>query len=101
MIINCTKTFIQYDQEIDMFRGEFIGLNGGADFYAKDIDALKKEGEISLKVFLNACKEKGINPYKNYSGKLNISITPQLHEEAMLVAKSKNVSQRGFKGNYF
>lgn len=34
-----------------MFRGEFVGLNGGADFYAKDIDSLHKEGEISLKVF--------------------------------------------------
>ncbi|MDM8566047.1 type II toxin-antitoxin system HicB family antitoxin [Candidatus Halobeggiatoa sp. HSG11] len=92
MSINGTKAFIQYDQEIDMFRGEFIGLNGGADFYAKDIDSLKKEAEISLKVFLNACKEKGINPYKNFSGKLNITIAPQLHEEAMLVAKSQNIS---------
>ncbi len=25
---------IKYDPEIEMFRGEFSGLNGGADFYA-------------------------------------------------------------------
>ncbi len=26
---------IQYDSEIEMFRGEFIGLTGGADFIAR------------------------------------------------------------------
>lgn len=28
-----------------MLRGEFVGLNGGADFYAKDIDSLRREGK--------------------------------------------------------
>ena len=40
-----------------MFRGEFVSLNGGADFYAKDVEGLFREGEISLKVFLEACEE--------------------------------------------
>ena len=29
---------ISFDPEIQMFRGEFIGLNGGADFYADSIE---------------------------------------------------------------
>jgi len=53
MEIKGYRALIQYDPEIEMFRGEFIGLNGGADFYAKDIDGLRKEGEMSLKVFLD------------------------------------------------
>lgn len=44
--INGYRAVIQYNAEIDMFRGEFVGLNGGADFNAKDIDNLRKEGEI-------------------------------------------------------
>lgn len=28
------KAIIKYDSVIDKFRGEFIGLNGGTDFYA-------------------------------------------------------------------
>jgi hypothetical protein len=59
MEINGYRAVVQYDPEIDMFRGEFIGLNGGADFYATDIDGLRKEGEISLKVFLDMCREDG------------------------------------------
>ena len=59
MNINNVKAKVAYDADIEMFRGEFIGLNGGADFYAKDIDGLKIEGAISLKVFLDMCKEDG------------------------------------------
>lgn len=33
---------ISYDPEIDMLRGEFINLNGGADFYASSLEQLKK-----------------------------------------------------------
>ena len=39
------KAVITYDSEIEMFRGEFVGLNGGADFYAKDPEGLKREGK--------------------------------------------------------
>ena len=31
MEINGYRAIIQFDPGIDMFRGEFIGLNGGAD----------------------------------------------------------------------
>jgi len=48
-----------------MFRGEFVGLNGGADFYADSIEKLKNEGSLSLAVFLDECRKDGIKPYKN------------------------------------
>ena len=66
MKINNINAVIQYDPEIEMFRGEFVELNGGADFYAKDIESLKKEGAISLKVFLDACKKRNIEPKKKF-----------------------------------
>ena len=89
------KAIIQYDPEIDMFRGEFIDLNGGADFYAKDIDGLRKEGEISLKVFLDMCKEDGVEPLKEYSGNFNLQIQPKLHAEIAVraVAAGKSLNQ--------
>ncbi|KFK93358.1 DNA repair protein [Serratia sp. Ag1] len=60
---------ISFDSEIEMFRGEFIGLNGGADFYADSVEELKKGGATSLEIFLDECKKDGIAPYKTYSGK--------------------------------
>jgi predicted HicB family RNase H-like nuclease len=55
MTIDGVKAVITYDSDIDMFRGEFLGLNGGADFYAQDAEGLRREGAISLQVFLDAC----------------------------------------------
>ena len=95
MEINGYRAIIQYDPDIDMFRGEFIGLNGGADFYAKDIDSLRKEGEISLKVFLDMCREDGVEPRKVYSGKFNLRVSPQLHAEiaTRAAASGKSLNQ--------
>lgn len=53
---------IAYDPDVELDRGEFIGLNGGADFYAKDIGGLKRAGQISLHVFFAMYKEDGVSP---------------------------------------
>ena len=86
MHIDGYRAIIQYDPDIEMFRGEFIGLNGGADFYAKDIEGLHKEGSISLRVFIEACEARGLEPGKAYSGKFNVRITPKLHAKAATAA---------------
>lgn len=95
MEIEGYRAIIQYDPDIELFRGEFIGLNGSADFYAKDIDGLRKEGHISLKVFIDMCKEDGVEPRKEYSGKFNLRIQPQLHAEiaAKAIAAGKSLNQ--------
>ena len=89
------KAKIDYDPEIDMFRGEILGLNGGADFYGKTPDELRQEFGKSLKVFLDVCKEKGIEPYKEYSGKFNLRIPPELHAEiaSRALAEGKSLNQ--------
>ena len=47
-----------------MFRGEFVDLNGGADFYATDPDGLRRQGALSLQVFLDMCREDDVQPRK-------------------------------------
>ena len=79
MMIEGQRAVIEYDPEIEMFRGEFTGLNGGADFYAKNITGLKQEGAASLKVFLKMCAEEGVSPYKKHSGKFVLRLDPGTH----------------------
>ena len=88
---NGYKAAIAYDPEIEMFRGEFIGLNGGADFYAKDLDGLKREGEISLRVFLDMCMEDGVNPRKA-GGKFALRLDQETYYQAGLAAKAQGLS---------
>lgn len=93
MEIGGHKAVISYDPEIGLFRGEFVGLNGGgADFYAKDIKGLKREGAISLRVFLEACQVDGVEPTKGYSGRFNVRIPPELHARAAAAAQAEGVS---------
>jgi len=89
------KAKIEYDPEIDMFRGEILGLNGGADFYGKSPSELRREFKKSLKTFLEACEETGISPKKEYSGKFNLRIPSKLHSEiaAIATAEDKSINQ--------
>jgi predicted HicB family RNase H-like nuclease len=99
MEIEGYKAIINYDPLVDMFRGEFVGLNGGADFYATTISELRNEGRVSLKVFMDMCKEEGINPHKQYSGKFNLRVPPELHAELAAKAAAEGKSLNKFVTN--
>ncbi|MCA9732909.1 MAG: type II toxin-antitoxin system HicB family antitoxin [Deferribacteres bacterium] len=92
MTLNGFNAKIEYDPDIDAFRGEILGLNGGADFYGKTPEELRKEFKLSLETFLDVCKEKGITPTKNFSGKFNLRMSQELHNKIAVEAASSGKS---------
>ena len=86
------KAVVTFDPEIRMLRGEFLGLNGGADFLAEDVEGLFREGRTSLKVFLEMCAENGIQPFREFSGRFNVRLDPKTHEAAVIAAAASNKS---------
>ena len=92
MTVNEYHATIEFDSELDMFRGEILGLNGGADFYGKNPKELRTEFKRSLAVFLEVCAEKGIEPKRSFSGKFNLRISPALHEKLAIAAQAKGKS---------
>jgi predicted HicB family RNase H-like nuclease len=92
MTVDGYNARIEYDSEIDMFRGEILGLTGGADFYGKTPKELRAEFKKSLTVFLAVCNEKGIDPRRSYSGKFNLRIPPELHERLAIAAQAEGKS---------
>ena len=89
MSIGGYSAVISYAEDLDMLRGDFVGLNGGANFYAEDIDGLRHEGQISLDIFLESCCKDGVEPRKQFSGKFPVRTSPELHE-AIYVAAVKS-----------
>lgn len=87
---------IDYDEDTDLFRGEILGLNGGADFYGASPEELRLEFRKSLDVFLEVCREQGIEPRRQYSGKFNVRISPELHEQLALRAQANHKSLNAF-----
>lgn len=96
MEIDGHRAVVQFDPETDMFRGEFVGLNGGADFYATTVKNLRVEGRKSLNVFLQMCQESGIEPKKTFSGKFNLRVPPETHEALSLRAAAAGKSLNQF-----
>lgn len=92
MIVDEYSAKIEYDPELDLFRGEILGLSGGADFYGKNPKELRTEFKRSLKVFLEVCKENGIEPRRHFSGKFNLRIPPALHEKLAIAAQAQGKS---------
>ena len=92
MTLDAYQAKIEYDADLDMFRGEILSLNGGADFYGKNAKELRAEFKKSRQVFLDVCREKGIEPRRNYSGKFNLRIPAELHEKLAIVAQAEGKS---------
>ena len=92
MNIDGHRAVITFDPDIVMFRGEFSGLSGGADFYAEDVAGLRREGATSLRVYLEACASRGIDPLAKASGAINLRVPPDLHRAATLAAKASGKS---------
>lgn len=86
------KARVVYDPDIEMFRGEILGLTGSADFYAADVASLKQEMKESLNVYLDICREQGVEPYKVYSGKIAFRTKADIHERLEALAISQGMS---------
>lgn len=92
MTIDGRNAVIRFDPDSGLFRGEFVGLNGGADFYAQSVSKLRSEGAKSLRVFLDTCREQGMEPFKSYSGKFQVRVPEDLHARASEAAAAEGVS---------
>ncbi len=90
------KAVIAYDPEIEMFRGEFAELNGGADFYAADLEGLRREGVESLHIFLEECEQHGVSPRKERKGNFALRLDPETYRKASIAAAARGVSLNSF-----
>ena len=90
MTLGNMKAKIEFDQDAELFRGEILGLTGSADFYGKTVAELKREFKKSLEVYLDECTQRGIAPYKSYSGKFVARIGPDIHEMISIAAADEN-----------
>jgi predicted HicB family RNase H-like nuclease len=76
---------ISYEPQLDFFRGEFVGLDGVVEFYARDSASLRAEGQKSLDVYLAMCREDKASPFRP-KGKVPISMDGELYHQAKVRA---------------
>ena len=96
MIIKGHRAVINFNPEINLFRGEFTELNGHVDFYGDSLAALKTESEKSLAVFMDLCRENSLEPEKKFSGTLNFRTNKKIHALASTLATARGISLNKF-----
>jgi len=47
---------------------------------------------VNLTFYLQACEERGVTPYKLFSGRFNVRIPPDLHAEIVSAAEASGMS---------
>lgn len=87
---------VQYSEEDDCFWGKVEGIRDSITFEGRTVDDLRKDFEGAIDDYIDWCKKDGIEPQKQYSGSFNIRIAPELHREASLLSKIKDISLNQF-----
>lgn len=87
---------IQYSEEDECFYGEIEGINDSISFEGTNVKELRKDFEEAIDDYIDLCKRYNKEPQKQYSGSFNIRIAPELHREASLLSKLKDMSLNQF-----
>ena len=77
MTFNNYHARIEYDPDLDMFRGEIVGLNGGAIFWTNPQE-LRAEFKNSLVFCWRSQGGKALKPRRHYSVKFTLPFHPNL-----------------------
>ena len=87
---------IEYDSKGKIFTGEVLGLRTVLTFQGRTPEEIEMSFKETIDLYLEMCKEDGVSPEKPYSGKFNVRISPTLHREIAIKAKSERVSINDF-----
>ncbi len=87
---------IEYSSEDNTFFGSIIGIDDSITFEGKSVTELKNAFHEAVNDYLVMCQRIGKEPQKFYKGSFNVRIDPEIHRQAILLAKSKKMSLNKF-----
>lgn len=72
---------IEYDADSEVLHGIVAGINDYVDFQCDDAKGVVKEFHQAVDDYLAFCQELGKVPDKEYKGRFNVRIDPQIHRQ--------------------
>lgn len=83
---------IQYSDDDKCFWGEIEGINDSISFEGTSVKELREDFEGAIDDYIEHCNRYGKEPQKQYSGSFNIRINPELHRDASILSKIRDIS---------
>ena len=87
---------IEYSREDGLLYGKVLGIKGLISYEGKTGKALEKDFREAVDVYLQDCKERGVEPEKPFKGSFNVRISAKLHRKAALIAMEEKMSLNSF-----
>ena len=87
---------VEYDAQAKIFHGDIINTRDVITFQGTTVKEIEKAFKDSIDDYITWCNEEGVEPEKPYSGKFNVRLSPELHRQAAILAKKKNISLNTF-----
>lgn len=89
---------VEYSEEDNCLFGRVQGLDKGILilYEGNTVDELKADFEEAINSYLESCKDRGIEPKKSYSGRLNLRMTSELHSRVAAFAANTGVTINDF-----
>lgn len=83
---------VEYDERDNIFSGRILGIRSIISFHGETVAGLRAEFELAVKDYLADCKQQGIHPEKQASGKLLLRVPPEVHGRALVAAQAAGKS---------
>lgn len=88
---------VEYSEEDNCLYGKVLGMNKDLISYEGDTVAdLKKDFEGAIDDYLASCKDRGVEPRKPFSGKLNLRMPSELHSRVAAMAANTGTTINDF-----
>lgn len=83
---------VDYDAEDRLFYGRVDGITDIVSFQGDTVEALEADFRAGVDDYLEFCKERGVEPQRPCSGRFVLRVSPELHREAAIAARSQRES---------
>lgn len=87
---------VAFSEKDNVFFGKIEGIDGLVNFEGESVAELKSAFHEAVDDYLAYCKEEGIKPHKSYTGRLSISISPDVHSRIAALAKKAGVTVNAY-----
>lgn len=87
---------VAFSEKDNVFFGKIEGIDGLVNFEGESVAELTSAFHEAVDDYLAYCKEEGIKPHKSYTGRLNISISPDTHSRIVSLARNAGVTVNAY-----
>lgn len=83
---------VEFDPELRLFTGHVVDLRDEIYFEGDSVEALEASMQRAVDHYLDVCSERGEDPERPFSGKLNVRLGSELHRAAVIAASAEGES---------